>query len=244
MTDYYLFCEDCRNILPSIPKNSVDLIFADPPFNISSKNMVSTPWCGYSSFKGKWDLFEGDYNLFTKKWVSECYRILRKGGSIYIIGVFGSLISAFSTLEKLGAKFQSHIIWHKTNPAPSVHRRMYTHANEIILVYSKGKNWCFNYKVSKEYNKGKQLHNVWDIPAVRKKWGVSRKPPALLERIIRISSNEGDLVLDPFLGSGTAMEECYKWKRNCIGIEKDPNVCKNLISEQKEIQLLNTNMLK
>jgi len=221
---YRLIQGDCLKVLPKIQGESVDLIFADPPYNISSRKMLHTEWCGYTSEKGKWDYIE-NYEQWVKQWTRECYRILRNGGSFYIIGVFGSLLPVYQTLQSLGARFQTHIVWHKTNPAPCVNRRMYTFANEIILLFTKGNNWTFNYEISKTFNNGKQLHNVWDIPAVKKIEDITVKPEKLLQIIIAVSSNIGDVVLDPFLGSGTTMKVCQDLKRSCIGIEINSQYC-------------------
>lgn len=138
------------------------------------------------------------------------------------------------TFPKDKMQFQSHIIWHKTNPAPSVHRRMLTHANELILVFSKGPKWYFDYDYSKLLNNGKQCHNVFNYPAVRKMLGVTRKPVGLCEQIIRLFCPTGGTVLDPFAGSGAIPEAAAKAKRNFIAIEKRADCVSHMITELTE----------
>ena len=203
-----------------IDDESVDLIFADPPYGISKDEILNNPLIGYKPNKGNWDLVPEEYlEKFAEQLVTGAKRILKPGGNIVISGVYGSLIPYFLKLEKYGFQFRHHIIWHKTNPAPSVHRRSLVYSNEILLWYNKPGKWYFDYELSKKYNNGKQLHDVWNIPAVRKQAGVTRKPPKLLEMVIRILSPEGGLVVDPCVGSGTTIEVAREWNRNFIAYE-------------------------
>lgn len=207
--------------LTEIEDNEVTLVFADPPYGISSSFTLDNSIIGYSPSKGAWDEVSQEYvKLCAVNLVQGARRVLLPGGSLVVSGVFGSLIHVWQEALKHGLKFKHHIVWHKTNPAPSVHRRSLVYSNEIILWFVKpGAPWVFNYEIAKEYNRGKQLHDVWSIPAVRKEGGVTRKPPMLLDRIIRILSNEGDIVVDPFLGSGTTGEVATSLSRYFVGYE-------------------------
>lgn len=216
---------DCRSKLWKL--KDVDMIFTDPPFAISnSRNSsgASKKFSGYSSNKGEWDEY-----VPAEDWVPQACNALRKGGIFACFGTFGSLVPIFKILEGYGPymhvlhinmMFQSHIIWHKTNPAPSIHRRMLTHANEIILVYSKGPKWYFNYEFSKTLNDGKQCHNVFNYPAVKKVLGVTAKPVGLCEQIIQLFCPVDGIVVDPFAGSGAIPEAANNTLRDYIAIEK------------------------
>lgn len=206
-----------------IEDSSVQFIFADPPYNISKNEIFNNTEIGYKPNKGDWDIIsketeiENAFNL-----IKDSKRILNETGTIAISGVYGSLIPYFNFLNEFGFHFKHHLIWHKNNPAPCVHRRSMTLSNEIILIYSKNKKYKFNYEISKSFNNGKQLHDVWDIPVVRKKLEVTRKPPELLKRLISIYSDSEDLISDTFIGSGTTYEVSEQLNRNFIGYE----ICK------------------
>jgi len=206
--------------LDEVEDDSVDLIFADPPYGISKDTLLSNPQIGYEPKKGNWDLVSKEYlKEFAEHLGADALRVLKPSGSIVVSGVFGSLRPYFANFVSLGFKFRHHIVWHKTNPAPSVHRRSFVYSNEILLWFSKTNKWYFDYDLSKTYNKGKQLHDVWDIPSVRKQAGVTRKPKELMERIVRILSPEGGLVLDPCVGSGTTIEVARKFRRKFVAYE-------------------------
>jgi DNA modification methylase len=216
---------DCRTEMALMVtlEARVDMVFTDPDYAISNdrnSSGASKEFSGYTSNKGAWDVY-----VPAKEWVPLACELLKPGGIFACYGTFGSLVPIYHCLESpvCGMQFQSHITWHKTNPAPSIHRRMLTHANEIILVYSKGSHWTFNYDYAKSINNGKQLHNHFDCPAVRRVGGVTRKPPVLCEKIIRLFTDEGDTVLDPFTGSGAIIEAAEAAGRVGIGIEIDPD---------------------
>lgn len=219
-----LINRDCIYAMEDMELDSIDMIFTDPPYAISNKNNNGNTWNGYRSEKGSWDYIHGNYDQFTYQWIEWAYKLLRPGGIICISGVLGSLVPAFIKLESLKATFQSHFIWHKTNPTPSVHRRMFTHANEIVLIYSKGNKWKFNYEAVKALNGGKQQHNVINLAAQRKINDTIKKPDKLLELLITAFTDEGDTILDPFLGTGTTVWVADKMSRNGIGIEKDDSM--------------------
>lgn len=209
-----------------LPEGFADMVFTDPPFGVSNRRNASKQsraFSGYTSDKGDWD-----QAVPADEWVPAAVRCLREGGIFACFGTFGSLVPIYNELEEAGLRFQSHITWHKTNPAPSIHRRMLTHANEIILVYSKGPRWTFDYEYSKTLRNGRQCHNHFDVPAVRKRFGVTRKPPALCVRIVRLFTRTGDVVLDPFAGSGAIPEAADVSGRCGVAIEINPSLCVEL----------------
>lgn len=213
---------DNRVILPVLAGTYMfDLILTDPPYGIShgsEKPAGDSTYSAYCSSKGRWDIAP------TSQWIYQADELLSPKGIIAVCGVYGSLVPVYNAMKDLGYTFLTHFIWHKSNPAPSLHRRMFTLANEIILIYAKGKGYFFDYEVSKEFNDGKQQHNVITMPAVRKVAGVTRKPPNLMDLFVRTLCPPGGFVLDPFCGSGTTVERAMVNGRVGIGIEMDPRV--------------------
>lgn len=203
-----------------------NLILTDPPYGISNNDNadgVSNDYSGYTSNKGNWDK-----EVSARDWVPLACNMLVEGGLFACFGTFGSLVPIYAELEFLQMKFQSHITWHKTNPAPSIHRRMLTHSNEIILVYSKGLNWTFNYEEAKRLNGDKQMHNHFDFGAVPKMFGVTRKPLGLLSLLIQIFTREKDVVFDPFAGSGAILEAAILRGRRAVGVEINSEICNSV----------------
>lgn len=215
---YKLYGGDCRGVMLEC-RERPNFILTDPPYGISNgsnSDGISKEYSGYTSNKGKWDV-----EVPAKDWVPLACNMLVDGGLFACFGTFGSLVPVYYELEFLQMTFQSHITWHKTNPAPSIHRRMLTHSNEIILLYSKGAKWTFNYEVAKSFNDGKQMHNHFNYPATSKILGVTRKPLGILKALIQIFTNEGDLVFDPFVGSGAVLEAALLSGRRASGVEID-----------------------
>ncbi len=239
---------DCRQILKKeIPDESIDLIFADPPYNLSGKSMEwKNKGLGGDWFKvnEKWDtMTESDYLKFTQAWLKESHRVLRPHGSIYISCTYHNIGELMMALKVLGFIPKNIITWHKNNAMPSMTRRTFTHSCEYILFFSKGKKWIFNYSDIKKMNPDKakdgsqkQMRDLWVMPVVQGKERVrdktgraahpTQKPENLLERIILASSNKSDVVLDPFLGSGTTAFVAQKLGRRWIGIETDDKYIK------------------
>ncbi len=241
---------DCISILNNeIEQQSIQLIFADPPYNLSGKslNLANNKTGGaYYKVNEKWDLFNyQDYLDFTEKWISACYGVLTQNGSLYISCTQHNIAELIYTAKKIGLRLNNIITWRKTNAMPNITKRTFTHSTEFVCWFVKGKNWIFNYEVTKEFNpqktkdgKNKQLRDFLDfieLPIVqgkeRLKEGNGRalhptqKPEKLLEVIILASSNEEDIVLDPFFGTGTTGVVAQRLKRKWIGIEKDKRFC-------------------
>jgi len=215
---------NCIDILKEIPKKSINLIYADPPYNLSGKNYVSVKNGKLTKgFKGEWDVIE-DYKQFTSNWVSECLRILKDDGTIWISGSLHNHPTVGVTLKELGLWIMNDIIWYKPNAPPLLRTTRLAPATELIWLAAKSKKYYFDYELAKKINKGKQMRNLWDMAATRHVTKhPTEKPERLLERIILIGSREGDNVLDPFMGSGTTGVVAKKLNRNFTGIEIDEN---------------------
>ncbi len=238
-----VYLGDCIKIMQEdIDKNSIDLIFADPPYNLSGNglkllgNKTGGDW--YMVNEG-WDkMEEKQYFEFTKNWISTAISCLKENGSIYISCTYHNISEIIAILKICKIKINNIITWQKTNAMPSLTKRTFTHSTEFIIWGVKGKKWIFNYEALKAINPDKQvdgslkqMRDVWSIPVAQGKERLkgeggralhpTQKPVELLKRIIIASSNEGDIVLDPFLGSGTTAYVSKLLNRNYIGIEKE-----------------------
>jgi site-specific DNA-methyltransferase (adenine-specific) len=219
---------DCLEILEKIPENSVDLVFADPPYFLSNGGITCHAGRMVSVNKGEWDKSRGVVanHEFNRAWLAACQRVLKPNGGIWVSGTAHVIHSVGFAMQQLGFKLLNDITWVKPNPPPNLSCRYFTHATETIIWAAKDKKsrHTFNYKLMKETNRGKQMKSVWEIrPPERweKKFGKhpTQKPVALLERILLASSNEGDLVLDPFLGGGTTLVTAFRLRRHALGCE-------------------------
>lgn len=219
--------DDCITIMKTIPNNSIDVIFADPPYFLSNDGLSIHNGKIVSVNKGSWDKKENyiDINKFTYEWLNQCYRIMKEGSSIWVTGTQHNIFAVKRIMDKLGFKTINIIIWHKTDPPPLIYKNKFRFSYEFIIWASKGRNKTFHYK-EMYYVGNEEMHDVWNLSAVQideKKYGYhpTQKPQSLLERIIKASSNVNDTVLDPFMGSGTTGFVCKVLKRNFIGIEKE-----------------------
>lgn len=227
-----LLNRDCINVLKKIKDNKIDLIFADPPYFLSNNGLTIHSGKIVSVNKGEWDKKENykDIHLFTKTWIKECYRILKIGGSIWISGTQHNIFDIREALIEMGFKIQNIVIWHKIDPPPLIFKSKFKFSYEFIIWACKDRCKTFNYQDMYKVD-NEEMHDVWNIQAVKmneKKFGYhpTQKPEELLDRIIKATSNEGDMVLDPFMGSGTTCFVAKKLKRNFIGIEKNPEYYK------------------
>ncbi|HKW57709.1 MAG TPA: site-specific DNA-methyltransferase [Candidatus Acidoferrum sp.] len=223
-----LYQGDCLELLPLLPESSVDLIFADPPYFLSNGGITCHAGKMVSVHKGDWDKSRGaDPNHeFNRAWLAACQRVLKPNGSIWVSGTAHVIHSVGFAMQQLGFKLLNDISWVKPNPPPNLSCRYFTHATETIIWAAKNakSRHTFNYKLMKDINRGKQMKSVWEIyppEAWEKKFGKhpTQKPVALLERILLASSCEGDLVLDPFSGSGTTLLAAFRLRRHVLGCE-------------------------
>lgn len=224
MSDIKLFKGNALEILKQLEPKSVDLIFADPPYNLSGENYLTCRSGRIAKCnKGSWDQIENIHE-FNKKWIKECVRVLKDEGTIWISGTLHNHPSIGVALKELNLWIINDIIWFKPNAPPLIQKNRFVPSTELIWVASKSKRYYFNYEMSVKLSNGKQMRNLWVIPAERHKTShPTEKPEKLLERIILIGSKEGDIILDPFMGSGTTGVVAKRLNRNFIGIEIDEN---------------------
>lgn len=259
MKEEHIYEGDCISILnQTINPGSVNLTFADPPYNLSGKglslkgNKTGGDWYMVNE---SWDkMSDADYLIFTREWLSGCHRVLTDNGAIYVSCTYHNIAEIMTTLRKLNFKIRNVITWQKTNPMPSITRRTFTHSSEFIIWATKGIKWVFNYEEIKNINPDrqkmngnkKQMRDVWSIPSVQGRERIkgddgrashpTQKPMEILRRIIIASSHEGDLILDPFMGSGTTAVVSEKLRRRWIGVEKEPKYIK---VAEKRIKCIN-----
>ena len=226
-----IYTGDSLEILKKISDDSIDLIFADPPYGLAKKKGLGWKYSKHITLQEAWDIFTKDELFeFNLNWLSESMRVLRPGGSIWVCGSFHNMYQIGFILQHLDAKINNSIVWFKPNAQPNITRRMFTESTEHLIWAAKNHSktkWVFNYEVMRSMNEGKQMRNMWEIPLTPRseKWAgehPTQKPFELLKRIILASTNEGDTVLDPFLGSGTTSVVAEYYGRNSIGIEKNP----------------------
>jgi site-specific DNA-methyltransferase (adenine-specific) len=223
-----LYDGDCLEILSTLPEKSVDMIFADPPYNLSNGGITCHAGRMVSVNKGVWDKSNGieiDHE-FTIRWLSECHRLLKDNGTIWVSGTRHSIFSVGFAMQKLGYKLLNEIAWFKPNAAPNLSCRYFTHSHETIIWAAKnGKSkHKFNYKLMKEKAGGKQMRSLWIISTPgknEKTFGKhpTQKPLALLELIVLASTDPGSVVLDPFTGSSTTGVVSLRHNRIFIGID-------------------------
>ena len=224
---------DCLDILPSFPDGIFDCCVTDPPFNMSKKKGLGWAFSSHVTMQEQWDIFSKDeYFQFTVNWIREVLRVLKTNGNLFIFGSFHCIFTIGFILQNIfDRRIISQIVWYKPNAQPNITCRMFTESTEFIIwavnnESKKAKNWTFNYEVMKAMNSNKQMRNMWEIPLTPKserKHGKhpSQKPLAVVNRIVLAGTNEGDLILDPFSGSGTTAVVAEMHKRKWIMIEKD-----------------------
>lgn len=227
---YNIVNGDCFEELKKIKKGSVDMIFADPPYFLSTEDGISCSGGKMVSVKkGEWDqsLSLKEKHRFNRRWIKMCKRVLSDKGSIWISGTFHNIYSIGMALEEEGFTIVNNVTWQKLNPPPNMACKCFTHSTETVIWAVKDKkHYTFNYQLMKELNGGKQHKDIWTGSLTKpseKKYGKhpTQKPEYLLEKIILASTKEGDVVLDPFMGSGTTGAVAIRLNRNFIGIEKD-----------------------
>ena len=240
--------------LKKIPEKTFDLVFADPPYNMQIGKTLSRP--DASEVKGvddKWDQFDSfeHYDDFCKAWLIECKRILKDNGSIWVIGSYHNIFRLGYHLQNLDYWLLNDVIWRKNNPMPNFRGTRFTNAHETLIWASKDKKskYTFNYQSLKCLNDDLQMRSDWMLPICNgkerlkknngKKVHSTQKPESLLHRIILATTNKGDVIFDPFLGTGTTAVVAKKLGRKYYGIEKDKKYFKaasNRISKTKIIE--------
>jgi modification methylase len=227
---------DCLELLRELPERSVDLVFADPPYNLqlsgelrrpndSIVDAVDDPWDRFTSFRA--------YDQFTQAWLTQVRRVLKDDGTLWVIGSYHNIFRIGSKLQDLGFWILNDVIWRKTNPMPNFRGRRFTNAHETLVWCAKSaeqKRYTFNYEAMKALNDDLQMRSDWLLPICSgaerlkvdgRKAHSTQKPEALLFRVLLAASNEGDVVLDPFFGSGTTGAVARRLGRHFIGIERE-----------------------
>lgn len=226
---------DCVAMMRSLPAASVDMIFADPPYNLQLGGDLHRPdGSQVDAVDDDWDKFDslGAYDRFTHAWLAEARRILKPGGSIWVIGSYHNIFRVGAALQDQGYWILNDIVWRKANPMPNFKGTRFTNAHETLIWASMGEKakYTFNYRAMKTLNDELQMRSDWLIPICGgperlKKGGhkvhPTQKPEALLYRILLACSNPGDVILDPFFGTGTTGAVAKRLGRHYIGIERE-----------------------
>jgi modification methylase len=228
---------DCVAHLAALPAESIDLVFADPPYNLQLERSLSRPDQSLvDAVDDDWDKFASfsDYDTFTRAWLSAVRRVMKPNATMFVIGSYHNIFRVGAILQDLGFWILNDIIWRKANPMPNFRGRRFTNAHETLIWAAKSadaKAYSFNYEALKAGNEDCQMRSDWFFPICTgserlkdesgSKVHPTQKPEALLSRVLIGATNAGDLVLDPFFGSGTTGAVAKKFGRNFIGIERD-----------------------
>jgi modification methylase len=229
---------DCIDEMNKLPAKSVDLIFADPPYNLQLEGELRRPNNSLvDGVDNDWDKFTSfeTYDAFSRAWLTAARRVLKDTGSLWVIGSYHNIFRVGTVLQDLGFWILNDVVWLKTNPMPNFRGRRFTNAHETMIWAARNpnqKSYTFNYEAMKALNDDLQMRSDWLLPicnggerlkdAAGAKTHPTQKPEALLHRVIVSSSNPGDVVLDPFFGTGTTGAVAKKLGRTWIGIERDP----------------------
>lgn len=244
--NFKLIYNDIFKAIKKFEDKSVDMIFADPPYFLSNDGITCSGGKMVSVNKGEWDrtLSIKEKHKFNKKWIKECYRVLKDNGTIWISGTLHNIYSIGMALEEEGFKIINDITWQKTNPPPNLSCKTFTHSTETILWARKDLKkvkYTFNYNIMKELNNNKQMKDVWTTSLTKpseKKCGKhpTQKPLEILDKIILASTKENDLILDPFCGSSTTGISAVRLNRRYIGIDNEKEYIELSKRRYKEIE--------
>lgn len=240
--DFILYKGDALEVLPKIANSSIDLIFADPPYFLSNDGVTCQSGKMVSVNKGGWDRLEsvGAMHEFNRAWLAACRAALTPRATIWVSGTRHVIYSVGFAMQQLGFKLLNEITWEKPNPPPNLSCRYFTHSTETILWAARDpkSKHKFNYQLMRTRNNDRQMKSVWQFTAptgAEKQFGAhpTQKPLALLERIIEASSDEGDLIVDPFVGSGTTGLAATRLGRRFIGIDTEARFLKLAIDRHR-----------
>ncbi|MBY4894455.1 site-specific DNA-methyltransferase [Rhodobacteraceae bacterium N5(2021)] len=227
---------DCIEVMNGLPEASVDLIFADPPYNLQLKGDLHRPNNSLvDAVDNDWDQFDSfkAYDAFTRAWLAAAKRLLKPGGAIWVIGSYHNIFRVGAELQTQGYWILNDVVWRKSNPMPNFRGKRFTNAHETMIWASKdeGSKYTFNYEALKELNEGIQMRSDWVLPICNggerlkddkgDKAHPTQKPESLLHRVLVGSTNPGDVVLDPFFGTGTTGAVAKALGREYIGIERE-----------------------
>jgi modification methylase len=227
--------QDCIEAMRALPAASIDMIFADPPYNLQLGGDLNRPDGSFvDAVTDEWDKFDSlnAYDAFTRAWLAEARRILKPNGTIWVIGSYHNIFKVGSAIQDLGFWILNDIIWRKANPMPNFKGTRFTNAHETLIWASMGEKskYTFNYRSMKTLNDELQMRSDWEFPICGgqerlKKNGVkvhpTQKPEALLYRVMLACTKPGDVILDPFFGTGTTGAVAKRLRRHWIGIDRE-----------------------
>jgi modification methylase len=250
---------DCVDQLRRIPDRSVDLVFADPPYNLQLTTELLRPNnTRVDGVDDAWDKFASfeEYDRFTRAWLAECRRILKPDGALWLIGSYHNVFRLGSALQDQGYWILNDVVWRKVNPMPNFRGRRFTNAHETLIWAARDQKsrYTFNYESLKASNDDVQMRSDWLFPICSgperlkddggRKAHPTQKPEALLHRILLATTNPGDVVLDPFFGTGTTGAVAQKLGRRWIGIERDPDYAKAAEERIAKVKALSASALE
>ncbi len=229
---------DCIASLRRLPSHSVDLVFADPPYNLQLENALTRPDNSHvDAVDDDWDRFDSfsEYDAFTRAWLAECHRVMKPNATLFVIGSYHNIFRVGSAVQDLGFWILNDIVWRKANPMPNFRGRRFTNAHETLIWAARSadaRGYTFHYEALKAGNEDTQMRSDWYLPlctgeerlknADGRKVHPTQKPEALIARTLLAATNPGDIVLDPFFGSGTTGAVAKRLGRHFIGLERDP----------------------
>ncbi|WP_417815774.1 site-specific DNA-methyltransferase [Thalassospira alkalitolerans] len=251
---------DCIELMNSLPEKSVDLIFADPPYNLQLGGDLLRPNNSkVDAVDDHWDQFDSfrHYDDFTRDWLTAARRILKDTGAIWVIGSYHNIYRVGTVMQDIGYWILNDIVWRKTNPMPNFRGKRFCNAHETLLWCSKNseqKAITFNYEAMKQLNEGLQMRSDWLMPICSgserlknekgKKVHPTQKPEALLQRILLATTRQGDVVLDPFFGTGTTGAAARRLGRHFIGLEREEDYAKAAKDRISKVQMLDGDSLE
>jgi modification methylase len=250
---------DCIQELKKIPSESVDLVFADPPYNLQLNGDLTRPdQSKVDAVDDDWDKFSdfASYDAFTKAWLAECRRVLKPNGAIWVIGSYHNIFRVGTIVQDLGFWVLNDVVWRKVNPMPNFRGRRFTNAHETMIWASRDQKskYTFHYEAMKVFNDDSQMRSDWTLPLCTggerlkndkgDKVHPTQKPEALLQRVMLSSTNPGDVVLDPFFGTGTTGAVAKQLGRHFIGIERDETYAKHARQRILNVEPLPAEALK
>lgn len=241
---------DCLDLLAGLPADSVDLVFADPPYNLQLQNELRRPDNSLvDGVSARWDKFGSfaEYDAFTRAWLTACRRVLKSTGTLWVIGSYHNIFRVGTILQDLGFWILNDVVWIKSNPMPNFRGVRFTNAHETLIWAQKDRRarYTFNHRTMRALNEDLQMRSDWYLPLCAgherlrsngTKLHPTQKPVAMLYRILAASSNPGDVILDPFFGTGTTGEAAIRLNRHWIGIEKEPAYIQSARERLEKVQ--------
>jgi modification methylase len=251
---------DCLDELRKLPAKSIDVVFADPPYNLQLQGELYRPdQSKVDAVDDAWDRFSdfASYDAFTKAWLGECRRVLKDNGTLWVIGSYHNIFRVGTIIQDLGFWLLNDVIWRKTNPMPNFRGKRFTNAHETLIWAAKSadqKSYTFNYEAMKALNEELQMRSDWLLGICNgherlkggngEKLHPTQKPEALLHRVLIASTNPGDIVLDPFFGTGTTGVAAKRLGRHFIGIERERAYVKGALERLAQTIRLEDELIK